>query len=66
MMIVSWIFLILLILYWVSDPGQPIPNAAPEKDALDVLRERYARGEIEFYEFEERRRVLQNKDCLSF
>ncbi|CDX04788.1 Hypothetical protein DPCES_4902 [Desulfitobacterium hafniense] len=59
MMIISWIFLILLMLYWVSDPGQPVPNAAPIKDASDVLRERYARGEIEFYEFEERLRVLK-------
>ncbi|MEL1134673.1 hypothetical protein AAC978_05745 [Desulfitobacterium sp. THU1] len=61
MMIILWIFLVFLMLYWVSDPGQPVPNDAPVKDALDVLRERYARGEIEICEFEERLKVLRNK-----
>ncbi|HKK44918.1 MAG TPA: SHOCT domain-containing protein [Balneolaceae bacterium] len=34
----------------------------PTEDALDILKKRFARGEIEQEEFEERRRILiENK-----
>ncbi len=39
---------------WEAPPrGQP-----PERTPLDILKERYARGETDKEEFEERRRVL--------
>jgi putative membrane protein len=38
---------------WHGD-SQPVPGRTP----LDILRERFARGEIDKDEFEERRRVL--------
>jgi putative membrane protein len=49
-----------LLVRWLAGPGsgtaphQPPPN----RTALDVLRERYARGEIDKEEFEERHQVL--------
>ena len=51
-----WIFLIigivaLLKAFWG-------PGTARERTALDILKERYARGEIEKQEFEQKRRDL--------
>lgn len=52
---------IALVARWLGSPGnggeprqQPPQGRAP----LDILKERYARGEIDKEEFEERRRVL--------
>jgi len=39
-------------------PTQPSHPAPPPRTPLDILRERYARGEIDTQEFEERRRIL--------
>jgi putative membrane protein len=58
-MMILWVLLIPLIFYWFNNPGQPAANNIPTRDALDILRERYARGEIEFKEFEERQRELR-------
>lgn len=47
---------IVAVLRWARRQGTPPPTGADR--ALDVLRERYARGEIDREEYEERRRVL--------
>ena len=49
----------ILLVRWLAGPWQgashPVP---PGRTPLDILRERFARGEIDKDEFEERRRVL--------
>ncbi len=53
----SWVFLFLglaLVVGWALRKGRPGPQDA----ALEILRERYARGEIGREEFAARRREL--------
>lgn len=50
-----------LLVRWLGGPWQgtvPPHHAAPGRTPLDILKERFARGEIDKEEFEERRRVL--------
>jgi putative membrane protein len=52
---------IAVIARWFSGPGhgpQAPHHAPPGRAPLDILKERFARGEIDKDEFEERRRVL--------
>lgn len=62
MMLLFWgglIILIFVAVRWMG-AGSPRGNGgpAPGNRALDILDERYARGEIEKEEYEERRRLL--------
>jgi putative membrane protein len=55
------VVVIVLIVRWIGGTGHPPPHTAhgpPGKTALDILKERFARGEIDKEEFEERRKVL--------
>ncbi len=57
-----WVFLILVLAVLVRGLGvwpaqRDIPGRANES-ALDILKARYARGEIELKEYEEKKRVL--------
>ena len=62
MMLLFWGALIILIIFAVRFmSGGPTRNdggPAPRKRAFDILEERYARGEIDKEEFEERKQLL--------
>lgn len=47
-----------LLVRWLAGPWQGTSQPMPGRTPLDILRERFARGEIDKDEFEERRRVL--------
>jgi putative membrane protein len=52
---------VVVLVRWLGGPtyGPPHHHALPPaRTPLDILRERFARGEIEKAEFEERRRIL--------
>jgi len=52
---------VVLIVRWLGGPGHGVvqpPAAPPSKTPVDILKERFARGEIDKEEFEERRRLL--------
>jgi len=60
LMLAALIAAVVLVARWIGGPWQ---HAAPHypplvRSPLDILKERFARGEIDKDEFEERRRVL--------
>ena len=64
MMILFWggiILVIFLVVRWLnSGPSHGATSPTSRNKALDILRERFARGEIEKDEFEERKRLLSD------
>jgi putative membrane protein len=55
------IAVVVLLARWLGGPWHgtmPPHHALPGRTPLDILKERFARGEIDKEEFEERRRVL--------
>lgn len=52
---------LVLVVRWLGGPWQgmgPPRSRPPDRAALDILKERFARGEIDKDEFEDRRRAL--------
>jgi putative membrane protein len=58
MMILFWVVVIAIIAFAVRSTNRPRGDA-PAHGALDVLEERYARGEIDDDEFQRRKKLLQ-------
>lgn len=62
MMLLFWaaiIVLVVLLVRWLTGPHAHGQDAPPKRSsALQILEERFARGEIDKEEFEERRRLL--------
>lgn len=57
-MVLFWVLVILGIIALLRGIGGTGGARPPSNTALDVLRERYARGEIDKREFEEKKRDL--------
>lgn len=58
---VAFIVAVIAAVRWLISVGQGSSRMASGDSSLDVLRERFARGEIDREEFEERRRVLTGR-----
>lgn len=58
---VFWILLIVIIVVLVRaiSPGSGSPPGNPDKSPMEILKARYARGEIDEEEFERRRHELE-------
>ena len=53
------VIVVVLLVRWLGAPSHgPAWRGPPGKTPLDILKERFARGEIDKQEFEERRRTL--------
>ncbi len=55
LVVAAIVAMVVVVVRWIGGQGQAQRGA---KAALDILRERFARGEIDAAEFEERRRIL--------
>ncbi len=64
-MLLFWVAVVLVVVYAIRTFGHDSHTRngsdAAEDRALATLRERYARGEIDHAEFEERRRILMTE-----
>ncbi|MDP1717813.1 MAG: SHOCT domain-containing protein [Burkholderiales bacterium] len=57
-MILVWLVPIALVIWLVSSWSKRTGQESSEKTALDILKERYAKGEIQQDEFERKKRDL--------
>lgn len=56
-----WWFIWLLLLIWIFALPYDIPGQRSRReDPLDILKRRYANGEIDQQEYEQRKSVLEN------
>lgn len=54
-----WIVVTIIILLVVFNILPYRPQTVQEENAIDILKKRFARGEIEREEFEERKKILK-------
>jgi len=58
-MVLSWVFIIAVIAFVVRVAAKGSHGWPGEKTALDILKERYAKGEINEQEFEDKKKDLE-------
>ena len=52
------VFVVMIAVRWAGNTGQSETSSSATETALEILRNRYARGEIDKDEFEERKNLL--------
>ncbi|TYP93576.1 putative membrane protein [Fodinibius salinus] len=57
-----WIIVVGIILLVVFNVIPYRPNTELEENAMEILKKRFARGEIEREEFEERKKILKQNN----
>lgn len=60
----GWIILLAIAFYfwnYSDNPHIQFEHRGDQKNAVEILKERFARGEIDAAEFNERKRVLENE-----
>ena len=66
----SWIFILIAIVagiwYFSQNKNQINSSANKKKDAIDLLKRRFANGEIDEEEYEERKAVLEEDEYLKY
>lgn len=59
---ICWLIVVGIILLVVFNVIPYRPKTELEEDALEILKKRFARGEIEREEFEERKKILNQSN----
>jgi len=55
-----WWFIWVMLIFWVFATPYPIPGARSKKNSpLDILKRRYASGEISAEEYNERKKTIE-------
>ena len=57
-----WLIVVGIVLLVVFNVIPYRPKTEMEDDAMEILKKRFARGEIEREEFEEHKRIIENSD----
>ena len=58
--IAAIVVIIILLVRWLGGTGHAVVHAQPPgRTPMDILKERFAKGEIDKEEFEDRRRLLE-------
>jgi putative membrane protein len=56
-----WWFIWVILLFWIFATPYDIPGQRRKKDTpLDILKKRYARGEINTEEYQEKKKILES------
>lgn len=59
MMLIFWVGIIFIIIWMVKELSGKNDNSHKIDSAIEILKERFAKGEIDKKEFEERRKILE-------
>ncbi len=59
MMLIFWVLVVVLV-FWLAKEFGRTSESSSRSSTLDILKERYAKGEIDKKEFEEKKKDLIN------